>query len=242
MGEAFVFGAIASSALVLGALAGVWVRFPKRVLAAMLSFAAGALITALTFEMFEDSYEQGGIWRAALGLAVGATLFTVISQRLDRLAEGHRKDDQGSEKLDTDAAAVDAPASPASVTGAAGLALLAAATLDGIPENLVLGVSLGEATGSLALLVAIFVANFPEALVGSASMRAQGRSTTSSWAPGPSAPFCSYSPWLSAPARCPARPPRRFRCPWPSPQVPSSPHWRTRSCPRPTSRVAPPSH
>ena len=176
MGEAFIFGAIASSALVLGALAGVRVRLPKRVLAAMLSFAAGALITALTFEMFEDSYEQGGIWRAALGLAVGATVFTVISQRLDRLAEGHRKDDQGSEKLDTDAAAVDAPASPASVTGAAGLALLAAATLDGIPENLVLGVSLGEESGSLALLVAIFVANFPEALVGSASMRAQGRS------------------------------------------------------------------
>ena len=177
MGEALVFGAIASSALVLGALAGVRVRLPKRVLAAMLSFAAGALITALTFEMFEDSYEQGGIWRAALGLAAGAVLFTLVSQRLDRLAEGHREDDHGSEKLDTDAAAEDAPASPASVTGAAGLALLAAATLDGVPENLVLGVSLGEEAGSLALLVAIFVANFPEALVGSASMRAQGRST-----------------------------------------------------------------
>jgi zinc transporter, ZIP family len=176
MGEAFVFGAIASSALVLGALAGVRIRLPKRVLAAMLSFAAGALITALTFEMFEDSYEKGGIWRAALGLAVGAIVFTVVSYGLDRMAEGHRTDDQGSEKLDTDAAAVDAPASAASVTGAAGLALLAAATLDGVPESLVLGVSLSEGSGGLALLVAIFVANFPEALVGSASMRAQGRS------------------------------------------------------------------
>src|SRR3712207_6252961 len=126
MGEAVVFGAIATSALVLGALAGVRVRLPKQVLAAMLSFAAGALITALTFEMFEDSYEQGGIWRAALSLAVGATVFTVISWRLDKLAEGHRADDQGSEKLDTNAAAVDAPTSAASVTGAAGLALLAA--------------------------------------------------------------------------------------------------------------------
>lgn len=94
------------------------------------------------------------------------------------MAEGHRKEDHGSEKLDTDAAAVDAPASAASVSGAAGLALLAAATVDGIPENLVLGVSLGEGSGGIALLVAIFVANFPEALVGSASMRAQGRSQT----------------------------------------------------------------
>jgi ZIP family zinc transporter len=49
-------------------------------------------------------------------------------------------------------------------------------TLDGVPENLALGVSLGEGTGGLALLGAIFVSNFPEALVGSASMRAQGRS------------------------------------------------------------------
>src|SRR3712207_3957798 len=112
MGQAFVFGAIATSALVLGALAGIRLRLPKQVLAAMLSFAAGALITALTFEMFEDSYEQGDIWRAELGLAVGAIVFTVISQRLDKVAEGHRKDDQGSEKLDADAAAVDAPASP----------------------------------------------------------------------------------------------------------------------------------
>jgi len=176
VGQAVLFGVIASSALVLGALAGGRLQLPKRVLAGMLAFAAGALITALTFEMFEDSYEKGGIWRAAAGLAVGAVVFTVVSQRLDRMAEGHRKDDHGSEKLDLDAAAQDAPASPASVSGAAGLALLAAATLDGVPENLVLGVALGEGSGGIALLAAIFVANFPEALVGSASMREQGRS------------------------------------------------------------------
>ncbi len=62
------------------------------------------------------------------------------------------------------------------MSGAAGLALLAAVILDGVPENLALGVSLGEGSGGLAPLSAIFVSNFPEALVGSASMRAQGRS------------------------------------------------------------------
>ncbi|HZB67312.1 MAG TPA: zinc permease [Ornithinibacter sp.] len=176
MGEALLFGAIGSSALVLGALVGGWVQVPKRVLAAMLAFASGALITALAFELFEDSYEQGGIWRAGLGLLAGAVVFTLLSQQLDRVAEGHRPQDHGSEKLDTDAAAAEKPASSASVKGAAGLALLAAVTLDGVPENLALGVSLGEGTGGLALLAAIFVSNFPESLVGSASMRAQGRS------------------------------------------------------------------
>ncbi|MBA2477527.1 MAG: zinc permease, partial [Sporichthyaceae bacterium] len=46
-----IFGAIASSALVLGALAGSRLQIPKRVLSSMLAFAAGALITALTFEL-----------------------------------------------------------------------------------------------------------------------------------------------------------------------------------------------
>ncbi len=178
MGQTLLCGAIASRALVLGALAGGRLRFPKRVLAAMLAFASGALITALAFELFEDSYEQGGMWRAALGLAAGAVVFTFISQRLDRLAEGNHPEDHGSEKLDADAAAHDSPTSSPSMSGAAGLALLAAVTLDGVPENVALGVSLGEGHGSLALLAAIFVSNFPEALVGSASMREQGRSQT----------------------------------------------------------------
>lgn len=171
-----VFGIIASSALVLGALAGGRFEIPKRALAAMLAFAAGALICALTFELFEDSYEKGGIWRAALGLMVGATVFTLVSQRLDRLAEGEVAEEDGSDKLDVDAASAEETPSHASTSGAAGLALLAAVTLDGVPENVALGVSLGEGAGGLALLVAIFVSNFPEALVGSASMRTQGRS------------------------------------------------------------------
>lgn len=176
MGEAVLFGAIGSSALVIGALVGGRVQLPKRVLAAMLAFAAGALITALAFELFEDSYEQGGIWRAGIGLMVGAVVFTALSYYLDRLAEGHREEDHGSEKLDTDAAAEGKAPSPASVSGTAGLALLGAVTLDGVPENLALGVTLGGGSAGIALLAAIFVSNFPESLVGSASMKAQGRS------------------------------------------------------------------
>lgn len=175
MMQALLFGAVGSSALVLGALVGVRRELPRRLLAALLAFASGALITALAFELFEDSYEQGGIWRAGLGLLAGATAFTVLSQRLDRMAQAGRPEDHGSEKLDKDAAAQEETASPASVRGAAGLALLAAVTLDGVPENIALGVSIGEGTGGVALLAAIFVSNFPEALVGSASLRAQGR-------------------------------------------------------------------
>jgi zinc transporter, ZIP family len=176
-----LFGAVASVALVIGAAIGVRFELPKRLLAVLLSFAAGALITALSFELFEDSYERGGIWIAAIGLFAGAVVFTVLSALLDRWAQPGRRakpadEYQGSAKLDTDAAAAGRASSAATTRGTAGLALLAAVTLDGVPENLALGISLTEGTGGIALLAAIFASNLPEALVGAASMRDQGRS------------------------------------------------------------------
>jgi len=181
--EAALFGALASSALLIGALTALRVRLPERVLAGMLAFASGALITALAFELFLDSYEHGGLWRASIGILAGALVFTLLSLALDRWAARQAggesaavEDDDGSTKLDKDAASADRPATPASTSGTAGLALLAAVTLDGVPENVALGIALVDGSGGLALLGAIFVSNFPEALVGSASMRAQGRS------------------------------------------------------------------
>lgn len=181
MWATLLFGAVASSALVIGAAIGVRFELPKRLLAMLLAFAAGALITALSFELFEDSYERGGIWLAAIGLFVGAIVFTALSALLDRWAQRGADpkpadEYQGSAKLDTDAAAQQRAPAAATTRGAAGLALLAAVTLDGVPENLALGIALTEGTGGVALLAAIFVSNFPEALVGAASMREQGRS------------------------------------------------------------------
>lgn len=104
----------------------------------MLAFAAGALITALTFELFEDAYEHGGIGRDGIGLIVGAVVFTAMSAWLDRFARGKRKQPDGSEKPDVDAAAQEHRPSTASTSAAAGLALLAAVTLDAVPENVAL--------------------------------------------------------------------------------------------------------
>ncbi|HEU4424899.1 MAG TPA: ZIP family zinc transporter, partial [Pilimelia sp.] len=151
MVRAAVFGVVASTALVIGAAIGLRFRLPDQVLAMLLALAAGSLITALAFELFEHSFEQGGAWPAAIGFAVGAAAFTAISAWLDSRVQRR----------------------PA---GTAGPALLAAVTLDGVPENLALGMLGGAEGGGLVLLVAIFLSNFPESLVGAASMRQQGHS------------------------------------------------------------------
>ena len=163
MGEAVVFGLIASSALIIGGAAGAKWTPSKSLLGVMLAFASGSLIAALCFELFPDAYEHGGAWRAGLGLLAGGAAFVVANYWLDSRVARSADQDQ-SEKV-KDAAS----------RGAVGWALLAAVTLDGVPENLALGVSLVD-DASFTLLVAIFFSNLPESLAGAAAMREEGRS------------------------------------------------------------------
>jgi ZIP family zinc transporter len=175
MVEAAVFGLVASSALIAGSVVGALVRVPRRVLAFLLAFASGALITAMAFELYHGAVSRSDAVRAGVAFVAGAAVFIGIDSWLDRRVA--RTTPTGTApKLESGTATIGEP-TPASTTGGlAGFALLAAVTLDGVPENLALGISLGEGHGSLALLLAIFASNFPESLVGSAQMRASGRS------------------------------------------------------------------
>jgi zinc transporter, ZIP family len=159
---AVFFGLAASSALVIGAVVGARWSPPKQVTGALLAFASGALISALAFELFEEAFHLGGAVRSGLGLLAGAATFVAVDTALDRYITGK----EGPEEREVVSAGA---------RGGVGLALLAAVTLDGVPENLALGTSL--ATGvSLSLLVAIFFSNLPESLVGAVSMREAGQS------------------------------------------------------------------
>ncbi|MCE3266738.1 MAG: zinc permease [Solirubrobacterales bacterium] len=147
MGTAVVFSLIASSALVIGAAIGAYRRPSAGLVAVLLAFASGALITAVAFELFEDAFEHGGAWPAGGAFLAGAAVFVAVDTWLDRRKE--RRMASGS---------------------AVGWALLAAVTLDGIPENLAMGVSLVASTNA-TLLVAIFASNLPEAIAGATKMR-----------------------------------------------------------------------
>ena len=161
--EAVLYGLAASSALVIGAFVGTRWDPPKQVTGVLLAFASGALISALAFELFEEAFHLGGAWRSGAGLLAGAATFVVTDSLLDKHVAG----DPGAEQREV---AADGARS------GVGWALLAAVTLDGVPENLALGVSLVEGA-SLTLLVAIFFSNLPESLVGAVAMRQENRST-----------------------------------------------------------------
>ncbi|HEX2214504.1 MAG TPA: zinc permease, partial [Mycobacterium sp.] len=156
------FGLAASSSLVIGSLIGARWSPPKRLTGVLLAFASGALISALAFELFEEAFKMGGAVRSGLGLLAGAATFVAVDTALDKYISGK----SGPEQRDVVSSGA---------RGGVGLALLAAVTLDGVPENLALGVSL-VGGASLSLLVAIFFSNLPESLVGAVAMRNSGTS------------------------------------------------------------------
>lgn len=192
MGQALFFGIVGSSALVFGGALGAKWKAPSQVSGVLLAFASGTLLSALSFELFPEAVHLGGLAPSAAGLLVGGATFVVINTWLDSRVARQTGDpddvpapDDVSRKLsgaEAEQSEKIADTASGDVSGAVAFALLAAVTLDGVPENLAMGVSLvgdqaeGGGGGTLALLVAIFASNFPESLVGAVAMRAAGRS------------------------------------------------------------------
>jgi ZIP family zinc transporter len=159
---AAAWGAFAASSLVLGALIALVRTVPKRQLGLIMAFGSGVLISSVAYELVEEAVAVGGQLPMASGLAIGALVFFVGNELIDRMgAEG-----MGS---------MNGPHSPGS-----GLAIVLGAALDGVPESIVLGLTIatGGQTG-LAFLVAVFLSNLPEGIAGTAGLKAGG------WTNGP---------------------------------------------------------
>ena len=147
MGAAFGWGVVAASSLVIGALLGLAREWPDRLIGLVLAFGAGALISAVSFELFENGIAVGGAAAVGLGLAGGALTYFVLSRIVETKLGG----------------------------GGAGPSLALGAFLDGIPEQLVLGLGIAAGEGvSISLLVAIFLSNLPEAIGSASDMRESG--------------------------------------------------------------------
>jgi ZIP family zinc transporter len=159
MGEAIGWGALAASSLVIGALLSFARKWPDRQVGYVLSFGAGALISAVSFELAAEGASVGGAGITGIGLAVGALTYYLLDGLIaHRMSTGRGR--QGR-----------------SEGSGSGTALALGAFLDGIPEQLVLGISIAAGGGvGVSLLVAIFVSNLPESLGSASDMTKAGRS------------------------------------------------------------------
>jgi ZIP family zinc transporter len=147
--DTFLLGAVAQVSLLLSGLFATWVTVPSRIVGWLGAFGAGALISAVAFDLTRQAIVLGGLG-LMLSLLAGAGVFILGDYAVDRQI---------------------GPGGPE--TGAIGIVL--GAVVDGVPESLTLGISLAAAQGvSASFLAAVVISNIPQALAPSAELAATG--------------------------------------------------------------------
>ena len=162
--EAGLWGLLAGGALVVGAAVAWFLRVPTLVVNAVMAFGAGVLISALAFDLVQEAADGGGLGPTVAGFLGGSLAYVAGNVLLARRGARHRKrsgDQQPSEEEQE----------------GSGSAIALGALLDGVPESVVLGLSLlgGQGVG-VPVLAAVFISNLPEGLSSAAGMKRAGRS------------------------------------------------------------------
>ena len=168
--QAGLWGLLSGSALLLGAVIGWCGSLSRRTIAAVMAFGAGVLISALSFDLMDEAWQRSdqagsGLFPVAAGFLAGAAAFTLCNYGLALWGARHRK------RSTLEHRRRDRSQRPENAS-----ALALGALLDGIPESIVIGVSLLEG-GSVGLVavVAVSLSNLPEGLSSAAGMKAEGR-------------------------------------------------------------------
>lgn len=163
--EAGFWGLVSGSALILGALIAWFFALPQRLIAGIMALGAGVLISAVAFDLVDEALQQGGIGATATGFIGGALLFTMANIVIARQGARHRKRSGWNEQE-----------RQPHVDSGGGLAIAVGALIDGIPESIVIGVSLLDGGSvSTVTVAAVFLSNVPEGLSSAAGMKKAGR-------------------------------------------------------------------
>jgi zinc transporter, ZIP family len=164
--QAAGWGALSASGLLIGAVGGYYMSLQHSAIARAMTFAAGVLLAVVAVDLVINARGATSLHWTVSGLLCGAAVFSTVNWLLSRRGAQHRKRcgecvEQPEEERQ-----------PGS-----GLAIAAGTFLDGVPEGVVLGLSvLHHGAPGLGAVAAFFLANIPEALSSSAGMRRARRS------------------------------------------------------------------
>jgi ZIP family zinc transporter len=154
--EAFLWGALAASPLILGAMVA-YVSTPSRAfIAVVMALGTGLLIGSVAFELVDEAVKTTDVGAVGLYTLAGAAVFTAGDLLLERRGGGDRKD-AGGDQAD-----------------GAPLAIVLGSVLDGIPESFVLGLTVLQGGISPALLIGVLLSNLPEGMASSSGLRVAG--------------------------------------------------------------------
>jgi len=158
MWTAFIWGIISTSSLVLGGLIGSTLKIGNKSLGIIMAFGQGVLISAIAYELVYESVILAKFSAIPLvSFLSGALIFFFVDRIIGNMGGADRKN-------------INAPSTSTLV-----IPMVIGIIMDGIPESTVLGLGILE-TGSvsMAMLIAIFISNIPEAIAGSAGMKSSG--------------------------------------------------------------------
>ena len=156
MFEAFFWGAVGASALLVGALVAYVATPSPKIIAVVMALGAGLLIGSISFELIDEALKTSDVGTVGLWTLIGAAAFSIGNRVLDRKGGGDRKDSEGAQ----------ASGSP--------LAIVFGSVLDGVPESFVLGLTVLQGGVSVALLIGVVLSNLPEGLSSSSGLRVAG--------------------------------------------------------------------
>ncbi len=157
--NAFLWGMFATSSLVIGGIIASRFTISKRLLGVIMAFGAGALISAVAYELTFESVQLGkGTGFPVYGFFAGAFTFYISDYLIGKVGAKNRK-------------SLDATHKSSLV-----VPMVLAIILDGIPESIVIGLGMFEGGGkiSMSMLVAVFISNLPESIAGTSGMKSGG--------------------------------------------------------------------
>lgn len=166
--KAAIDGLVSGSTLFLGAFLGIYLNISRNLLAAIMAFGSGVLISALTFDLMQNAYMTGGFISVTIGFLSGTLLYVAGDYLIDRMGGHYRKQGHGS--------LIENRTTPG-IGFHSGTAILLGAILDGIPESLTIGI--GRAAGKgigLSMMIAVLLSNLPEGISGAQGMKIAGKS------------------------------------------------------------------